>query len=93
MIDKKDVKKTAQLARLKLSEVELNQYELQLREALGHFQAIQDVPTDQVEPMYSPIREAVELREDSVEEFEGRDEALANAPEMQGRLFRVPPVV
>lgn len=93
MIDKKDVKKTAGLARLSLGEKELEQYESQLQAALQHFEAIQDVSTENVEPMYSPSLEPVELRKDEVEPFDSKDDALKNAPELQGNLFRVPPVV
>lgn len=93
MIDKKDVKKTAGLARLNLCDAELEQYESQLQSALQYFEAIQDVSTENVEPMYSPSLEPVELREDKVEPFDRKDEALKNAPELQGNLFRVPPVV
>ena len=93
MIDRSDVKKTAQLARLELGDSELEQYEKQLQNALNHFEAIQEVSTDGVEPMYSPALEEVELREDVVHKFDGRDEAMENAPELQGNLFRVPPVV
>ena len=93
MIDKDDVKKTAHLARLQLGDVELKQYEGQLQRALNHFEAIQNVPTENVEPMYSPSLEPGDLRRDAVQEFEGKEEAMANAPELQGNLFRVPPVV
>lgn len=93
MISKDDVKKTAQLARLHLEEAEVEQYADQLHQVLKHFEAIQEVFTEDVEPMYSPALESGELRADIVEEFKGKDQVVKNAPDLQGNLFRVPPVV
>ncbi len=93
MISKKDVSKTAHLARLHIEETELEQYEQQLQQVLNHFEVIQEVPTEGVEPMYSPTIGSVELRPDVVEEFEDKEQAMQSAPDLQGHLFRVPPVV
>ncbi|MCB0364176.1 MAG: Asp-tRNA(Asn)/Glu-tRNA(Gln) amidotransferase subunit GatC [Bdellovibrionaceae bacterium] len=92
-IDRETITKIARLARLRLTEEEASAYEGQLSRVLEAFERISSVSTEGVLPMVTPIEIESELREDKIIVFEKNQEALSQAPELVGRLFKVPPVV
>ena len=93
-LTREDVMKVALLARLKLSEAELETFTAQLGHVLQYVDILNEVDTAVVE---QPMAHAVELsnvfREDVVRPSLPRDEALANAPKSDGRYFLVPPIL
>ena len=93
MIKEADLKKVAQLARLKLSDEELSVYPQQFAAILEYFETISKVDTKDVEPLVTPTDMAQFLREDEIKAWPDADKAMANAPEVSGNLFKVPPVV
>ena len=88
-----DVKKVASLARLKLGSGEEAQYLKNLTAVLEHFEKIADIPTVGVEPLVTPSDIEQNWRVDQAEVSLSVEEALANSPEREGNLFKVPPVV
>lgn len=92
-MDSESIKKTAQLAKLALSEKELNEVTGQLGLILKHFEKISEIPTENVEPLLTPTEIETFWREDVVLQELSPDEVLQNAPLSQGHLFKVPPVV
>lgn len=88
-----DVKKVATLARLTLTEEEEARYQKQLSAVFKYFEEIAQIKTDGVEPMVTPSDIEQHWREDKVKDVLSPEEALANAPEKSGNLFKVPPVV
>ncbi len=82
----------ANLARLELSEDELERYLGQLSAILEYFQQLESVDTEQVPPTASVSDEQTALREDQARPGLTLDELLQNAPESDERLFHVPPV-
>jgi len=94
MIDEAKVKTIAHLAQLKLSEHEIQKYSGQLSKIISYFNQIEEVSTDNLEPMVTPTEVAYRRREDIVgEKMVTREELLENAPERVGSLIKVPPVV
>lgn len=93
MIDQKALEKVAKLARLKLTEDEFKVYPAQFSAILKYFEQISKVNTQNVEPLVTPTEIEPYWRDDKSEDWAGRDEAMANAPEKVGHLFKVPPVV
>ncbi len=93
MLDKKTVEKVAGLARLKMSETEIEDFTKVLSAVLENFEQISKVNTDNVKPLVTPTDMALSLRPDQVEAMPGHSRILDHAPETTGRLFRVPPVV
>ncbi|MEO0335339.1 MAG: Asp-tRNA(Asn)/Glu-tRNA(Gln) amidotransferase subunit GatC [Pseudomonadota bacterium] len=85
--------KTAKLARLQLKESEVEQFRQQIAEACQNFEKINEVNCDGVNPLMSPLEEESSQRVDEVTNDKVTDAVLDQAPELQGRLFRVPPVV
>ena len=87
------VAKVAKLARLSLSDAELDQATHQLSDMLDHFADIDALDLDGVEPMTHPTPIANVMREDIEMDCLDRDEVLAAAPAAEDGRFRVPPIV
>ena len=87
------VAKVAKLARLSLSDGELQQATHQLSDMLDHFADIDALDLDGVEPMTHPTPIANVMREDIEMDCLDRDEVLAAAPAAEDGRFRVPPIV
>jgi aspartyl-tRNA(Asn)/glutamyl-tRNA(Gln) amidotransferase subunit C len=90
---KSDVEHTAKLAKLKLAEAEVERFARELAPVLQHFEELQRLDTEGIEPLVTPSDIEYWMREDDVERVLAVDEAMANAPDRAGNLFRVPPVV
>ena len=92
-ITRADVAKVAKLARLQLSEADLDRYTSQLAGMLEHFQDIDALDLSAVEPMTQPYPLVNVLRADVEQPSLSREEVLAAAPATQDWRFRVPPIV
>jgi aspartyl-tRNA(Asn)/glutamyl-tRNA(Gln) amidotransferase subunit C len=93
MISKENVQQVSHLARLRLTEDELQLLAEQLSSVLDHFQEIVKVDTKGVVPLVTASDIAMYLREDKVERVSDTEKLMQNAPEKSGHLFKVPPVV
>jgi aspartyl-tRNA(Asn)/glutamyl-tRNA(Gln) amidotransferase subunit C len=87
------VTKVARLARLSLTDDELERTTVQLTRMLEHFADIDALDLDGVEPMTQPTPLANVLRDDVEVPGLDRDEVLAAAPDARDGRFRVPPIV
>jgi aspartyl-tRNA(Asn)/glutamyl-tRNA(Gln) amidotransferase subunit C len=83
----------ARLARLDLTEGELETYTHQLASMLEHFRDIDALDLTAVEPMAQPLPLQNVLRDDVVGPTLDRDEVLAAAPLAESGRFRVPPIL
>ncbi len=92
-LDINDVKKVAQLANLELSETELQEMSAHLGSILEYVEVLNQVETDQIEPLAHPIDVVNVFREDEPTEMLPREEALKNAPESDGNYFIVPAIL
>ena len=92
-ISTSDVQKVAKLARLRLTDDELERFTGQLADVLEHAADLQTLDLTDVEPMAHPVPLANVLRADEPGPALGRDEVLAAAPSAEKGLFRVPPVL
>jgi aspartyl-tRNA(Asn)/glutamyl-tRNA(Gln) amidotransferase subunit C len=85
-----EVRHVARLARLDFDPTELEKLTVELRGILDHFAKLEEVDVSGVEPAFRVLRRDNVTRPDAVGEMLARDDALANAPDTEGRLFRVP---
>ena len=92
MVDKDWVRKVAHLARLKLTEEEVELFSRQLGDILSFVQQLEELDTSKVEPYIQEIKETP-MRGDEPGETLSQDEALGNAPEREGGFFVVPRIV
>ena len=88
-----DVQKVAKLARLRLTEDELERFTGQLAAVLDHAADLDELELDDVEPMAHPVPHTNVLRADVVGTALGRAEVLSAAPAAEQGRFRVPPVL
>ena len=93
MLTRADVEKVALLARLRLSEPELNAMTAQLAQIVGYVDQLAEVNTDAVEPMAHAVEVTNVFAEDHVEPSLPREAALANAPRHNNRGYLVPAVL
>lgn len=92
-LEKKDVAKVANLARLKLTDEETARYGAQLSNIMTFVEQLNEVNTDNVEPLASVVDITMRLREDKITDGGYQKEILANAPEELEGFFVVPKVV
>jgi aspartyl-tRNA(Asn)/glutamyl-tRNA(Gln) amidotransferase subunit C len=92
-ISRSDVEKVALLARLRLTEAELETITGQLAQIVGYVDQLGEVNTEGVEPMAHAIELVNAFREDQVAHSLSRDDALANAPHHNDRGYLVPAVL
>jgi len=88
-----DVEKVALLARLRLSDAELDTMTGQLVQIVGYVDQLSEVDTTDVAPMAHAVELTNVFRDDRVAPSLPRDEALANAPRRNERGYLVPPVL
>lgn len=84
------IKHVAELARINLTKDEITEFTPQLKEVLEHFEKIQQVDTEDIEPSFQPIRMRDALREDKIEPSIPQEEALRNAQHKKDGFFRGP---
>jgi aspartyl-tRNA(Asn)/glutamyl-tRNA(Gln) amidotransferase subunit C len=87
------VAKVADLARLNLSEAELERYTEQLGAVLDHAEDVASLDLDGVPPTAHPLPLVNVLRDDVVVEGVDREEVLSQAPSVEDRRFRVPAIL
>jgi aspartyl-tRNA(Asn)/glutamyl-tRNA(Gln) amidotransferase subunit C len=92
-ISRKEVEKVALLARLMLSEDELDQMTRQLGAILGYIDLLSELNTDQVEPMAHALDVSNSFRDDQARPSLDRELALSNAPNRDDECYRVPAVL
>jgi aspartyl-tRNA(Asn)/glutamyl-tRNA(Gln) amidotransferase subunit C len=88
-----DVAKVALLARLELSDAELDLYTEQLGAVLDHADDVAALDLADVPPTAHPLPLVNVLRPDVVGPCADRDEVLSQAPSVEDRRFRVPAIL
>ena len=93
MISRADVAHVARLARLQLSEADLERMREQLSAILGYVDKLGALDTESVEPTSHAVALVNVMREDEVEPCFPREAMLANAPDPEGAFIRVPRII
>lgn len=88
-----DVRYTAGLARLNLSEEEIAKFQAQLSQVLEYVEKLKAVDVSHVEPTAHANPVFNVMREDEPRDWFSQKEALANAPRQANGLFIVPKVI
>ena len=78
------------LAKLELSEEEKENAKKDMEEMLDYIDKLGELDTSSVEPLSHVFPVHNVFREDEVNEHDGRENTLANAPERNGDSFVVP---
>lgn len=75
-----EVKKIARLARIAITEDEVVKYQGELNRIFTWIEQLQEVNTENVEPMYSTVDHDLPQREDVVNDGNIKEDVLCNAP-------------
>ena len=92
-LSREDVLHIALLARLGLTDAEVDRFREQLSNILENFEILQQVDTTDVPPTAQSIPLQNVLKADEIAPSLPQSQVLANAPRKEGELFRVRPVL
>lgn len=92
-VTREDVAHVANLAHLAVPEEELERLQRELNRILEHFAELQELNTDDVEPMSHAVPMDNVFREDQRQDSMPLDAVLQNAPDRAEEFFRVPRIV
>jgi aspartyl-tRNA(Asn)/glutamyl-tRNA(Gln) amidotransferase subunit C len=92
-VDRSDIAKLAELARIAISENTADQVANSISDVLALVDQLQAVNTDGVVPMAHPLDAVQRLRADEITEFNQREQFQAIAPATQDGLYLVPQVI
>jgi aspartyl-tRNA(Asn)/glutamyl-tRNA(Gln) amidotransferase subunit C len=87
------VRHVARLARIAMSDAEVEAMVPEFNNILGWVEQLAEVDTDGVEPLTAVIANELRLRDDVVNDGNCRDDVLKNAPDAQHGFFAVPKVI
>jgi aspartyl-tRNA(Asn)/glutamyl-tRNA(Gln) amidotransferase subunit C len=93
MIERKDVEHVARLARLALTDAEIETMRAQLNGILAYIEKLNALQTEGVEPTSHAVPMVNVMRDDAPGPCLSLEEALANAPDRAGEFFRVPRII
>ena len=92
-LSKETIARVAKLARLELSDKEMDEMSVQLSDILTWIEQLQEVDVDGLEPMTSVVQMELKVREDVVTEGDQADAIVSNAPARRETYFVVPKVI
>ena len=92
-VTRKEVEHIAQLAQLRFKNEELENFTSQLNEILNYVDKLNELDTENVEPLSHPVEEFNKFRDDELKPSIEREEALKNAPDRTDEFFKVPKVI
>ena len=92
-VTSEQVRHIANLARIAMSDEELERFVPELNNILGWVEQLGEVDTSGVEPLTAVIDQKLRLRDDAVTDGNRREDILANAPEAEHGFFAVPKVI
>ena len=93
MIDREQVQKVANLARLELTPEEEAKFTTQLGSILEYVEQLSELDVTDVAPTTRAIDVSNITREDNLQPYPEREAILSSAPEQEGDFFRVPKIL
>ncbi|MGB3695606.1 MAG: Asp-tRNA(Asn)/Glu-tRNA(Gln) amidotransferase subunit GatC [Spirulinaceae cyanobacterium] len=93
MIDREEVKKVANLARLAITTEEEGEFATQLSDILEYFEQLSELDTKEVTPTTRAIDTSNITRPDELEPFDQKESLLEEAPDRNDEFFRVPRIL
>ncbi|MCB9358500.1 Asp-tRNA(Asn)/Glu-tRNA(Gln) amidotransferase subunit GatC [Candidatus Woesearchaeota archaeon] len=92
-VDKELLEKVASVARLKLTDKEIDKFAPQMKEILDFFGKLQEVDTEGIRPSFQPIEIKNRLREDVIVNSLSQEDALRNSSLKKDGYFKGPKAV
>lgn len=92
-LSEEQVRKVAELARLRVDEEQVTGYARELSRILDLVESLDEADTADVAPMAHPLDLSARLREDAVTEDNRREAFQAIAPAVEDGVYLVPKVI
>jgi aspartyl-tRNA(Asn)/glutamyl-tRNA(Gln) amidotransferase subunit C len=92
-ISKQDIIYVANLARVELSETEVDKFSHQLQDIIGFIDSLKKADVENISPTSHILPLHNVLRNDCSCNTFSSEQALANAPQRQGNFFKVPKII
>jgi len=92
-INKEEVKKVAQLARLELNMNEINNHAEQLEKILDYIRQLEKIDTDNVPCTTRAIEVINVFRKDENKNYDRTEELLELGPSREDKYFKVPKIM
>lgn len=92
-LSREEVLHVAYLARISLTEEEIEKFRVQLKVLMDDIDKIKEVKDYDDEMMYTPIEDNTRLREDVVGKMLSASDATINAPKKNGSFIEVPVMI
>ena len=92
-VEKQTVKHIADLARIEMSEDEIEEFAPQLSSIFDYVEQVNELKLDGVEPMYN-VHGSKDLEDEDLSRvFAHRDKIIANFPAAEGRFIKIRKVI
>jgi len=92
-ISKDTILKIADLAKISISEDQIEKLESEISSILNWVENLNEVDTENIEPMSNSLTNFLQMREDIVNDGEKVSEILSNSPAEDKSFFVVPKVI
>ncbi len=92
-LTKEEVLHVANLARIEISDEELEMYQLKLKELLNQVEVVNEIDDDNASYLIAPWSNKTVFRSDSVGEMLDPKMVLKNVPRKSGNYIEVPVVI
>lgn len=93
MLNREQVHKVANLARLEMTVEEEDQIATQMNSILEYFEQLSELDTTDVQPTTRAIDVSNVTRPDILQPYTDRDAILKEAPDQDGDFFKVPKII
>ena len=92
-ISKDTILKIANLAKISISEDQIEKLESEISSILNWVDTLNEVDTENIEPMSNSLTNFLQMREDIVNDGEKGSQILSNSPAEDKNFFVVPKVI
>lgn len=92
-VSKEEILHIAKLANLNLKEEEIDMYLLHLQDILNFANIVNNAPVEGLKETIGANKNYNVFREDEIINFEDNEALLANAPEKERNMFKIPKVI
>lgn len=92
-LTEEEILHVAKLARIEITEDELESYQVKLKEILNQIDSVNEIDDDNTDYLIAPWKNNANFREDIVLEMLDTKEALKNTPHKSGSFIEVPVVI
>ena len=92
-VSREEILHIAKLANLNLKEEEIDNYILNLQDILNFANIVNNAPVEGLSESIGVNNNYNVFRKDEIVEFEDKEALLANAPEKERNMFKIPKVI